>query len=70
MRKSNHEHLIVSKRGGPRPDLPTHIRGVRRGNDPERGPDPAGHLEARRSTGICTEDHEPIDPSMPKLSPA
>jgi len=67
-------------RSDARPDLPTHVRGVREGNRPgnlerEVGiiPDPEDRRFARgtseRSTGISPNAHNPIDPRMPNLSP-
>lgn len=59
-------------------DLPSHVRGVRMGNavgnteeDPGLAPrEPDGLVgTGARSTGINPEDREPIDPSMPRLSP-
>ncbi|HVV82446.1 MAG TPA: hypothetical protein VHE35_05175 [Kofleriaceae bacterium] len=47
------------------PTAPSHVRGVSQGN--------AGHGaagDARRSTGIRPEDHDVIDPRMPRISPA
>ena len=57
------------------PDAPSHVRGINQGNskgnyDKQAGHNPDGRSTARRSTGISPEDHEPIDPSMPNLSPA
>jgi len=58
------------------PTLPSHVSGVRQGNWPNlfrssRHKDEADiELGARRSTGIASEIHSPIDPRMPKLSPA
>lgn len=57
-----------------RPNKPSHVRGVRRGNEPgslkkSDGIDDEGHGTARRSTSINPEDREPIDPAMPNLSP-
>jgi hypothetical protein len=56
-------------------DLAAHTPGINQGNargnyekDPGHLPD--GRSTARRSTGINPEDREPIDPSMPNLSPA
>jgi hypothetical protein len=51
---------------------PSHTRGVRAGNEhkmaiPESG---ISRASARRSTGINARDREPIDPRMPRLSPA
>lgn len=57
------------------PDAPAHVEGVIQGNDPGHYESSAGHLPdgrstARRSTGVSPDDHEPIDPRMPNLSPA
>ena len=55
------------------PDAPAHTPGVRQGNT---GPNEKnkGHLKdgrstAKRSTGVNSRHHEPIDPRMPNLSP-
>jgi hypothetical protein len=64
-----------------RPDLPSHVAGVRQGNRPgsierERGlvQDPEDRRFARgtaeRSTGINPGARNPIDPRMPNLSPS
>ena len=58
-----------------RPDAPSHVRGIRQGNasgnyDSQAGHKPDGRSTAERSTGINAGDREPIDPSMPNLSPA
>lgn len=56
---------------------PSHVRGVQEGNkgrtETARGfKRVRGALrgDARRSTGICPDAREPIDPRMPRLSPA
>jgi hypothetical protein len=54
-------------------DKPTHVKGIKQGNAPgsyERmaGHRPDGTSTAARSTGVAVT--EPIDPSMPNLSPA
>jgi hypothetical protein len=54
---------------------PAHISGVREGNelgsyDSMPGHLPDGRSTARRSTGINSEDRDPILPDMPNLSPA
>lgn len=59
----------------PRPDLPSHVKGIKQGNakgnyDKMSGHNPDGTSTAERSTGINPKAHEPIDPSMPNLSPA
>lgn len=56
-------------------DAPSHIPGVRGGNDPGGYEQMAGHLPdgratAERSTGINAGKRNPIDPSMPNLPPA
>jgi hypothetical protein len=57
-----------------KPDAPSHVRGINQGNakgnyQKQAGHKPDGRSTARRSTGISPDDHEPIDPSMPNLSP-
>jgi hypothetical protein len=57
------------------PDFPSHVSGIKAGNscgnyDKQPGHLPDGRTTARRSTGVNAEAHEPIDPSMPNLSPA
>jgi hypothetical protein len=52
---------------------PTHVKGINEGNalgnyDKMAGHEPDGTSKAARSTGVATT--EPIDPSMPNLSPA
>ena len=56
-------------------DLPTHVPGIHEGNskgnyDSMAGHRPDGTSTAARSTGVSPELEEPIDPSMPNLSPA
>jgi hypothetical protein len=64
-----------------RPWRPSHVRGIREGNEPgslerEPGfvPDPVdrrfARATARRSTGINPRARNPIFPSMPNLPPA
>jgi hypothetical protein len=58
-----------------KPDLPSHVAGIKQGNAPGSYESMPGHNSdgtstARRSTGINPDAHEPIDPSMPNLSPA
>jgi hypothetical protein len=60
---------------GPAADLPSHVKGINQGNskgnyEKQAGHNPDGTSTARRSTGVNPEGHEPIDPSMPNLSPA
>ncbi|HEY9226856.1 MAG TPA: hypothetical protein VIP11_09435 [Gemmatimonadaceae bacterium] len=57
-----------------KPDAPAHIPGVHQGNalgnyERMRGHLADGRSTAERSTGINSEWHNPIDPSMPNLSP-
>lgn len=56
-------------------DRPTHLKGIAQGNSRGSYESMAGHLPdgtstAARSTGIRAGAREPIDPSMPNLSPA
>jgi hypothetical protein len=60
---------------GPKPDVSAHTAGIKQGNakgnyEKQSGHLPDGRSNARRSTGISAEAEEPIDPSMPNLSPA
>ena len=57
------------------PDAPAHIPGIAAGNEPggyekQAGHKPDGRSTAARSTGVQAATSEPIDPSMPNLSPA
>lgn len=57
-----------------RPDLPSHVPGVRQGNEPGSYARTPGLLEggkvtARRSTGINPQARNPIDPRSPNLPP-
>jgi hypothetical protein len=75
MRKRKKAQGIRVGRPDVRPDLPSHVKGVKEGNavgNYERMP---GHLPddrstAARSTGINPSRRDPIDPRMPNLSPA
>ena len=56
------------------PDLPSHTTGINQGNAKGNyakmgGHRPDGTSTAQRSTGINPKAHDPIDPSMPNLSP-
>ena len=56
-------------------DAPSHIKGIHQGNEPgnyekQKGHTADGRSTAERSTGVNPKAHEPIDPSMPNLSPA
>ena len=55
-------------------DAPAHMPGINQGNarghyTKQSGHLPDGRSTARRSTGINARSREPIDPSMPNLSP-
>ena len=61
-----------------KPTAPAHVRGVYQGNRHHPLQRPKGveyetetyaEGSARRSTGIRAEDHDVIDPRMPRLSP-
>jgi hypothetical protein len=57
-----------------RPDSPTHVRGVRQGNETDGYRKQIGHQEdgtadARRSTGIRPKEHNAILKIMPNLPP-
>ena len=68
-----------------RPSAPSHVRGVHEGNESrhvarnegivrlapegERDDEPKAVGTARRSTGVASRRHGPIDPRMPNLSP-
>jgi len=58
-----------------KPDLPAHTPGIAQGNsrgnyEKQAGHRPDGRSTAERSTGVNPDAMEPIDPSMPNLSPA
>jgi hypothetical protein len=57
-----------------KPDARAHTRGINQGNsrgnyEKNSGHHPDGQRSARASTGVNPEAHDPIDPSMPNLSP-
>jgi hypothetical protein len=57
------------------PETPSHVKGVRSGNAGGKQPGivtagDGARGNARRSTGINAKHRDPIDPRMPKLSPA
>jgi hypothetical protein len=62
--------------GGPVPaDLPAHTPGIKQGNATGNYEKMPGHRRdgtstSARSTGVNAKAAEPIDPSMPNLSPA
>jgi hypothetical protein len=54
--------------------MPAHTPGINKGNakgnyEKQAGHRPDGTSTAARSTGVNSKAHEPIDPSMPNLSP-
>ena len=56
-------------------EAPTHVKGTKQGNSTGNYEKQAGHLPdgrstAERSTGVNAGAENPIDPSMPNLSPA
>lgn len=58
-----------------KPDLPAHTPGIKQGNskgnyEKQPGHLPDGRRTARASTGVNPDARDPIDPSMPNLSPA
>lgn len=58
-----------------KPDTPAHTPGIKQGNskgnyEKQPGHNPDGTSSAKRSTGVNADAREPIDPSMPNLSPA
>jgi hypothetical protein len=60
--------------GPPKPDAPAHVKGIKSGNstgnyDSMTGHNADGTSSAERSTGVNAGDAQPIDPSMPNLSP-
>lgn len=66
-------HIRVGK-PDVKPDLAAHTPGVMQGNAPgnydkQGGHKPDGRSTAKRSTGVNADAMEPIDPSMPNLSP-
>jgi hypothetical protein len=56
-----------------RPDISAHTAGIKQGNkgpnESQAGHNPDGTSTAERSTGINPKMRDPIDPSMPNLSP-
>jgi hypothetical protein len=65
----------MSNQRNPPTDLPAHTPGVNQGNSKGNYERQSGHKkngtsDAKRSTGVNSASQEPIDPSMPNLSPA
>jgi hypothetical protein len=59
---------------GPKQDAPAHVKGIKQGNSTGNYAKSGGHLpDGRRtasaSTGVNAKARNPIDPSMPNLSP-
>jgi hypothetical protein len=57
-----------------RPDFPSHVTGVRQGNekgayDKQMGHHADGTADARRSTGLRPKEHDAILKTMPNLPP-
>jgi hypothetical protein len=55
-------------------DKPSHVKGVKQGNSKGNyekmpGHNPDGTSTSERSTGVDPKSKNPIDPSMPNLSP-
>jgi hypothetical protein len=68
--------MAKPKTGKPdvKPDTPAHTPGIKQGNskgnyEKQPGHLPDGRSTAARSTGVSAKKREPIDPSMPNLSP-
>ena len=72
------ENGIVVGKPDVDPGAPSHVPGVREGNWPSGGrhgrmrprKDEATTGSPRRSTGVAWSQRAPIDPRMPKLTPA
>jgi hypothetical protein len=65
----------VKTGSGPPADMPAHTPGINQGNsrgnyEKQSGHNADGTSSAKRSTGVNPDGREPIDPSMPNLSPA
>jgi hypothetical protein len=66
---------IKTGKGDVQHDTPSHVKGIKQGNsignyEGQSGHNPDGTSTAQRSTGVDSGSSEPIDPSMPNLSPA
>jgi hypothetical protein len=67
-------NLLEKVMGRDKATLPSHVKGIRMGNQPgsyekQAGNLPDGRATAERSTGINAGDRDPIDPRMPNLPP-
>ena len=65
---------VRTGKGKTKPDAPAHVKGIKQGNsvgnyESQAGHNPDGTSSAERSTGINPKGRQPIDPSMPNLSP-
>lgn len=64
---------IRTRRTWVKPDTPTHIQGIREGNEGpclrQAGHHEDGTADARRATGVLPRKHNPIMPVMPNISP-
>jgi hypothetical protein len=65
---------VKQGKGAVRPDMPAHVKGINQGNakgnyEKAPGHNPDGTSTSERSTGVNAKAHNPIDPSMPNLSP-
>lgn len=79
-RKQRERKSIANVRVGKpdiKPETPSHVRGVREGNEPGSLEREGGIYQAEdmakgtaeRSTGVNASARNPIDPRMPNLSP-
>lgn len=65
---------VKTGKGEVEPDKPAHVKGIKQGNSIGNYEKQKGHKRdststAERSTGINPSARDPIDPSMPNLSP-
>lgn len=72
---ANMEYNLPVGRADTSPTAPSHVSGVREGNEPGHYAKMEGHnadgtANARRSTGINASSRDPILPEMPRLTPA
>lgn len=67
-------HDVSTGKADVAPDKPSHTKGVNQGNaagnyEKMSGHNPDGTSTSERSTGVDPKSKNPIDPSMPNLSP-
>ena len=67
-------HDLKTGKDEVQPDKPAHVKGINQGNstgnyEKQKGHKPDSTSTAERSTGVNAKAHDPIDPSMPNLSP-